>query len=71
MAIALLPFYRMRRLKNGVLCDSAKYHVLQLWPKMLSINQIAVFFGHQYLWKESTDTTDFFAWERSLKEGRI
>ena len=60
----------MRRLKNGVLYDSAKY-VLQLWPKMLSINQITVVFGHQYLWKESTDTTDFFAWERSLKEGRI
>ena len=29
------------------------------WPKMLSANQVAVFFDHQYLWKESIDPTDF------------
>ena len=32
---------------------------LQLHPKMLSTNQIAVFCNHQYLWKDSTDLLDF------------
>ena len=33
-----------------------KAHVLQKsGSKMLSANQIAVFFYHQYLWKESSD----------------
>ena len=31
----------------------------QLWPEMLSINQIAVFFDHQYLWKESINLLDY------------
>ena len=38
---------------------SGKNLVLELWPKMLSVNQIAVFFDHRYLWKESIDTLDF------------
>ena len=33
--------------------------VLQLWPKMLSANLIAVFFDHQYLWKESIHLLHF------------
>ena len=31
---------------------------LQLWPKMLSTNQISVFFD-QYFWKKPSDTLDF------------
>ena len=31
----------------------------QVWLKMLLTNKIAVFFDHQYLWKESIDTFDF------------
>ena len=41
---------------------SGKNVVLHLWPKMLSANQIAVFFDDQYLWKESSDIIVFFAW---------
>ena len=37
---------------------SGKDQVSQLWPKMLSSNQNAVFFDHQYLSKESIDTLD-------------
>ena len=33
--------------------------VLQLWLKMISTSQIAVFFDHQYLWKESIDLLNF------------
>ena len=33
--------------------------VLSWWPKMLSASQIAVFFDHQYLWKESSDVLNF------------
>ena len=33
--------------------------LLQLCPKMLSTNQIAIFFDHQYPWKESVDIIDF------------
>ena len=33
--------------------------VLQLLSKMFSTNHIAVFFNHQYLWKESINTLDF------------
>ena len=29
-----------------------KNPVLQLWPQILSTNQIVAFFDHQYLWKE-------------------
>ena len=29
-----------------------------LWPKMLLTNQIAVYFDHQILWKESIDNLD-------------
>ena len=32
---------------------------LQSWPKRLSTNQVAVFFDHQDLWKESIGTLDF------------
>ena len=35
---------------------SRKILILQLWPKMLSISQIAVFFHHQYLWTESNNS---------------
>ena len=38
---------------------SFKNLVLQLWPKMLSIKQIAWFSDCQYLWKESTDLMYF------------
>ena len=38
---------------------SGKGLVLQLWLKILSANQITVFFDHQYLWKESIDILDF------------
>ena len=38
---------------------SGKDQVSQLWPKMLSSSQIAIFFDHQYLSKESIDTLDF------------
>lgn len=34
---------------------SWKNMVLQLWPKMLSNNQISAFTGQQYLWKESIE----------------
>ena len=34
--------------------------VLQLWSKMISANQIAVFFDRQYLWKELMDLLDFW-----------
>ena len=40
---------------------SGKNLVLQLWPRMLSANQIAVFFDDQSLWKGSIDLLDFFA----------
>ena len=33
--------------------------IVQLWPAMLSTNQIAVFLDHQYFWKESIFTLDF------------
>ena len=36
-----------------------KNQVLQLWPKMLSANQIMVLFDHKYLRKESSDPLDF------------
>ena len=35
---------------------SGKNIFRQLWPKMLSFNQIAVFLYHQYLWNELVDT---------------
>ena len=35
------------------------HQVFHLWPKILSANQIATFFGHQYLWKESNDMLVF------------
>ena len=38
---------------------SRKNLLLQLWPEMLSANQIAVLFDHQYLLKESRDLLDF------------
>ena len=38
---------------------SGKNLTLQLWPEMLSVNQIAVFFDHQYFWKEPMDLIDF------------
>ena len=38
---------------------SRKNLVLESWPKIFSTNQVAVFFDHQYLWKESIDTLDF------------
>ena len=38
---------------------SGKITVLQSWPKMLLANQIAVFFDHQFLWKESINILDF------------
>ena len=38
---------------------SEKNLVLRLWLKIFSTNQIAVFFDHQYLFKESTNTLDF------------
>ena len=31
----------------------------QLWPKMVSANQIPVFFNRQWVWKESIDLLDF------------
>ena len=46
---------------------SGKNLVLQLWAKMLSTNQVAVLFDHQYLWKESIDTFDFFCTEFVIK----
>ena len=39
---------------------SRKNLVLQLWPKMLSANKIAVFFNHQFLCTESSNLLDFF-----------
>ena len=39
---------------------SGKYLVPQLWPKMLSADQIAAFFDHQYLWKGSINLLGFF-----------
>ena len=50
---------------------SGKNLVLQLWAKMLSTNQVAVLFDHQYLWKESIDTFDFFARNSSSSEVTI
>ena len=38
---------------------SGKNLVLQLWPKMVSVNLITVLFDHQYLWKESIHFLDF------------
>ena len=38
---------------------AGKNLVLPLWYKMLSTNQIAVFFDHQYLSKEFIDTLVF------------
>ena len=38
---------------------SGKNLVLQLWPKMLSTNQIAVFFEHQFIRKELINLLDF------------
>ena len=38
---------------------SWKNLALQLWPRVLSANQIAVFFDHQCLLKESIDLLDF------------
>ena len=38
---------------------SWKNLVLRLWPKMLSTNQNAGFFDHQYLWKESSSVIVF------------
>ena len=38
---------------------SGKNLVIQLWSKMPSTNQIAEFFDHEYLWKESFDILDF------------
>ena len=37
---------------------SWKNMVLQLWPKMLSTNQISAFSDHQYFWKESIEGLD-------------
>ena len=48
---------------------SGKILVLQLWPQMLSTNQVAVFFDHQNIWKESIDTFDF--WHRYNHQGKI
>ena len=39
--------------------------------KMLSVNQIAVFFYHQYLWKESSDILVFVSWNWSSSKGSI
>ena len=50
---------------------SGKNLVLQLWAKMLSTNQVAVLFDHQYLRKESIDTFDFFARNSSSSEVTI
>ena len=33
--------------------------VLRPWPKLFLANQIAVFFDHQFLWKESINILDF------------
>ena len=41
-----------------------KLHIWQesgsSWPKMLSTNQFAVFFDHQYLLKESISLLNFY-----------
>ena len=34
--------------------------VIQVWSEIPSTNQIAEFFYHEYLWKESIDILDFF-----------
>ena len=34
---------------------------LHLWPRMLSTNQNAIFFYHQYLWKGSIYILDFYS----------
>ena len=39
---------------------------LQLWPRMLSA--IAVFFDHQYLWKESSHLLDFLRRDNNQKK---
>ena len=36
-----------------------KILALQLWHKMLSTNQIAIFFDHQYIRMQSSDILDF------------
>ena len=41
-------------------CMSGENLVVKLWPKMLSTNQIAVFFDFQCLWKERISLLDFF-----------
>ena len=41
--------------------------IFQLWPKMLPIDQIAVFFFHQYHSKESINTLHFFCMEIIIK----
>ena len=38
---------------------AGKNLVLHLLPKMPPANQTAVFFNHQYPWKESSDILDF------------
>ena len=38
---------------------SGKHLVRQFWTKMLTANQIAVFFDHQYLWKDLMNLLDF------------
>ena len=48
---------------------SWKNLILRLWLKMLSTNQIAVFFDHQYLWKESINILDFLFWDNN--QGKI
>ena len=56
-------FYPQKCVHNSVLYDSAKPPwkslVFQLWPKMLSANQMTVLSDYQYLWKESIDLSDF------------
>ena len=59
-----MSLFSLKTMCNSVLYDSSKPHVweklvLQLWPKMLSANQIAVLFDHEYLWKESIN---LFSW---------
>ena len=45
---------------------SGKNLILQ-WPKMLSANQIAVFFDHQYLWKKLIGFLDFLPEDNHLR----
>ena len=46
---AMIPF---ENLLNQVWFMSWKNLVLQFWLEMLLANQIAVFFDHQFLWRE-------------------